>query len=96
MFGIKVIMNIFLFKLYSSFFSIFYDDKNCFNYILILLLFFKSVTLHTDVGDIKIEVFCEECPKTAEVSLKNSRFNFSNIVITYNIILCLEFLGTLR
>lgn len=25
-----------------------------------------SVTLHTDVGDIKIEVFCEECPKTAE------------------------------
>ncbi|XP_025207150.1 peptidyl-prolyl cis-trans isomerase-like 3 [Melanaphis sacchari] len=25
-----------------------------------------SVTLHTDVGDIKIEVFCEECPKTTE------------------------------
>ncbi|XP_050442078.1 peptidyl-prolyl cis-trans isomerase-like 3 [Adelges cooleyi] len=25
-----------------------------------------SVTLHTDLGDIKIEVFCEECPKTAE------------------------------
>ncbi|EFB29502.1 hypothetical protein PANDA_003919, partial [Ailuropoda melanoleuca] len=28
-----------------------------------------SVTLHTDVGDIKIEVFCERTPKTCEVSL---------------------------
>ncbi|KAL7673715.1 hypothetical protein ACOME3_008567 [Neoechinorhynchus agilis] len=25
-----------------------------------------SVTLHTDVGDIKIELFCEHCPKTCE------------------------------
>ncbi|KZC07830.1 Peptidyl-prolyl cis-trans isomerase-like 3, partial [Dufourea novaeangliae] len=25
-----------------------------------------SVTLHTDVGDIKIELFCELCPKTCE------------------------------
>lgn len=25
-----------------------------------------SVTLHTDVGDIKIEVFCERTPKTSE------------------------------
>ncbi|KAI2526399.1 PPIL3 isoform 4 [Pan troglodytes] len=25
-----------------------------------------SVTLHTDVGDIKIEVFCERTPKTCE------------------------------
>ncbi|ODV76424.1 peptidylprolyl isomerase [Cyberlindnera jadinii NRRL Y-1542] len=25
-----------------------------------------SVTLHTDSGDIKIEVFCEKCPRTAE------------------------------
>ncbi|KAI9703832.1 MAG: Peptidyl-prolyl cis-trans isomerase cyp10 [Candelina mexicana] len=25
-----------------------------------------SVTLHTDVGDLKIEVFCESVPKTAE------------------------------
>ncbi|XP_077527067.1 peptidyl-prolyl cis-trans isomerase-like 3 isoform X1 [Haemaphysalis longicornis] len=25
-----------------------------------------SVTLHTDVGDIKVELFCESCPKTAE------------------------------
>ena len=28
-----------------------------------------SVTLHTTLGDIKIEVFCESVPKTAEVSL---------------------------
>lgn len=27
-----------------------------------------SVTLHTNVGDLKIEVFCESVPKTAEVS----------------------------
>uniref|UniRef100_A0A8C0JT37 Peptidyl-prolyl cis-trans isomerase n=1 Tax=Canis lupus dingo TaxID=286419 RepID=A0A8C0JT37_CANLU len=26
------------------------------------------LTLHTDVGDIKIEVFCERTPKTCEVS----------------------------
>ncbi|CAG8624240.1 10143_t:CDS:2, partial [Funneliformis mosseae] len=25
-----------------------------------------SVTLHTDLGDLKIEVFCEAVPKTAE------------------------------
>nr|XP_033339043.1 peptidyl-prolyl cis-trans isomerase-like 3 [Megalopta genalis] len=25
-----------------------------------------SVTLHTDVGDIKVELFCELCPKTSE------------------------------
>lgn len=25
-----------------------------------------SVTLHTDVGDIKIELFCEKCPKACE------------------------------
>jgi peptidyl-prolyl cis-trans isomerase-like 3 len=23
-----------------------------------------SVTLHTDLGDIKLELFCEQCPKT--------------------------------
>jgi peptidyl-prolyl cis-trans isomerase-like 3 len=28
-----------------------------------------SVTLHTNVGDIKIEVFCESVPKTAEVCI---------------------------
>ena len=26
-----------------------------------------SVTLHTNLGDLKIEVFCESVPKTAEV-----------------------------
>lgn len=25
-----------------------------------------SVTLHTEAGDIKLEIFCEECPKTAK------------------------------
>jgi len=25
-----------------------------------------SVTLHTDVGDIKLELYCEKCPKTCE------------------------------
>lgn len=23
-----------------------------------------SVTLHTDLGDLKVELFCSECPKT--------------------------------
>ncbi|VDK51538.1 unnamed protein product [Cylicostephanus goldi] len=27
-----------------------------------------AVTLHTTVGDIKIELFCQECPKTCEYS----------------------------
>jgi hypothetical protein len=27
-----------------------------------------SVTLHTDAGDIKVEVFCEAVPKAAKVS----------------------------
>lgn len=26
----------------------------------------QSVTLHTDVGDIKIELFCEDCPKACQ------------------------------
>jgi len=28
-----------------------------------------SVTLHTSIGDIKIEIFCDSVPKTAEVNL---------------------------
>jgi hypothetical protein len=28
---------------------------------------FQSITIHTDVGDIKIELFCEYCPKACEV-----------------------------
>lgn len=31
------------------------------------IIMFQSVTLHTDVGDIKIELFCEMCAKTCEV-----------------------------
>lgn len=27
----------------------------------------QSVTLHTNVGEIKCEIFCDEVPKTAEV-----------------------------
>ena len=30
-----------------------------------------SVTLHTTAGDIKIELFCEKCPKTCEVSFSH-------------------------
>ena len=30
-----------------------------------------SVTLHTSHGDIKVEVFCESVPKTAEVTYSN-------------------------
>ena len=26
----------------------------------------QSVTLHTSLGDLKLEVFCEEVPRTAE------------------------------
>lgn len=35
-----------------------------------MIFFFLSqaVTLHTDVGDIKIELFCERTPKACEVS----------------------------
>nr|GMC69956.1 peptidyl-prolyl cis-trans isomerase CYP18-1 [Ipomoea batatas] len=27
----------------------------------------QSVTLHTNLGDIKCEIFCDEVPKTSEV-----------------------------
>ena len=33
----------------------------------------QSVTLKTDLGDIKIEVFCESVPKTAEVERRRRR-----------------------
>ena len=35
----------------------------------ICLVAIMSVTLHTTLGKIKIEIFCESVPKTAEVSL---------------------------
>lgn len=31
----------------------------------------QAVTLHTDLGDIKIEIFCERAPKTCEVSKRS-------------------------
>uniref|UniRef100_UPI004038E942 peptidyl-prolyl cis-trans isomerase-like 3 isoform X2 n=1 Tax=Callospermophilus lateralis TaxID=76772 RepID=UPI004038E942 len=37
-----------------------------------------SVTLHTDVGDIKIEVFCERTPKTCENFLALCASNYYN------------------
>lgn len=30
-----------------------------------------SVTLHTDLGDIKIELYIDQCPKACEVRLFN-------------------------
>uniref|UniRef100_A0A2K5LN32 Peptidylprolyl isomerase like 3 n=1 Tax=Cercocebus atys TaxID=9531 RepID=A0A2K5LN32_CERAT len=49
-----------------------------------------SVTLHTDVGDIKIEVFCERTPKTCEeleeaaavYGARSLRMNTVNILST--------------
>ncbi|EPQ12621.1 Peptidyl-prolyl cis-trans isomerase-like 3 [Myotis brandtii] len=49
-----------------------------------------SVTLHTDVGDIKIEIFCERTPKACEVpeeevtvsGARNLRMNTVNILST--------------
>jgi Peptidyl-prolyl cis-trans isomerase (rotamase) - cyclophilin family len=38
-----------------------------FRNINLLFSHFQSVTVHTDVGDIKIELFCEYCPKACEV-----------------------------
>lgn len=41
-----------------------------------------SVTLHTIHGDLKIEVFCESVPKTAEVCTKGPFiFHAENIVV---------------
>ena len=31
-----------------------------------LMVTLQSVTLHTSLGDLKLEVFCEEVPRTAE------------------------------
>lgn len=32
----------------------------------------QSVTLHTDLGDVKIELFCERTPKSCEVGQNHS------------------------
>ncbi len=34
---------------------------------LVVVGFMQSVTLHTNVGELKCEIFCDEVPKTAEV-----------------------------
>ena len=36
---------------------------------LTVLLNLQSVTLHTDLGDLKIEIFCEDTPKASEVRI---------------------------
>lgn len=40
----------------------------------------QSVTLHTNVGEIKCEIFCDEVPKTAEVQTRASLGNFVSVV----------------
>ena len=37
-----------------------------------------SVTLHCDVGDIKLELYCEQCPKTCENFLALAASNYYN------------------
>uniref|UniRef100_A0A8D0HN18 PPIase cyclophilin-type domain-containing protein n=1 Tax=Sphenodon punctatus TaxID=8508 RepID=A0A8D0HN18_SPHPU len=39
-----------------------------------------AVTLHTDVGDIKIEIFCERAPKACENFLEATAFGERNLM----------------
>lgn len=48
---------------------------------------FQSVTLHTNLGDIKCEIFCDEVPKTSEVL----HFNFT-VFINFGRIIALFFI----
>ncbi len=34
-----------------------------------------SVTLHTDLGDIKIELQCDQCPRACEVNFPINELN---------------------
>ena len=45
-----------------------------------------AVTLHTSLGDIKLEVFCDSCPKTAEnfLALCGTDY-YNNCIFTRNI-----------
>lgn len=36
--------------------------------LMLSFFFLQAVTLHTDLGEIKIELFCERSPKSCEVS----------------------------
>ena len=40
------------------------------------MLSLQSVTIHTDLGDVKVELFCEQCPRTSEVSTFQIRLHF--------------------
>ena len=42
----------------------------------------QAVTLHTDVGDLKIELNCEDTPKACEVVLFNG-MKFLSIIVKY-------------
>jgi hypothetical protein len=39
---------------------------------LVVVGFMQSVTLHTNVGELKCEIFCDEVPKTAEVCVSSN------------------------
>ena len=47
-------------------------------FFLSFFLVLQSVTLHTNLGDIKCEIFCDEVPKTAEVSAPHKQILFSS------------------
>ena len=47
-----------------------------------ILFFFQAVTIATDYGDMKIELFCEDTPKTCEVC----RIKFQKSFYSSNII----------
>ena len=41
----------------------------------------QSVTLHTNLGDLKLEIFCEEVPRTAENFLALCASNYYDTTI---------------
>jgi hypothetical protein len=49
-----------------------------------------SVTLHTDLGDIKIELYCDQCPKACEVKSQTNKLNilFIQINLEFLSIMC--------
>ncbi|KAG7018956.1 Peptidyl-prolyl cis-trans isomerase CYP18-1, partial [Cucurbita argyrosperma subsp. argyrosperma] len=55
-----------------------------------------SVTLHTNLGDIKCEISCDEVPKSAEASssLVFSAINFATCLENYFSLLCKKLLPT--
>ena len=57
-------LNAKLFNIYIDYFEI--DALKHIKHYLIISHCIMSVTLHCEVGDIKIELYCEQCPKTCE------------------------------